>query len=85
MDTAAEILLIVVSSVLSVFLILLIIALVQLIKLQHRINLVVDRAEKVAGSMEAAASAFERTATPFAFFKLISNIVSHANRQRKEK
>lgn len=83
MDTTAEVLLIVVSSVLSVFLILLIIALVFCISVMRRVKKIIDHAENVAGSVEAAASAFEKTATPLAVFKFISKIVAHAQKHNK--
>lgn len=85
MDTAAEVLLIVVSSILSVFLILLIVALSYGISIMRRAKKIVDRAENVADSVEAAASAFEKTATPLAVFKFISKIVTHSKKSKKEK
>lgn len=85
MTTAAEILVIIVSVVLAIFLVLFCVALIYVIRLQRRVNGIVNKAEKVAGSMESAASAFERSAGPIAAIKLVSNIVSHLNRQRKEK
>lgn len=85
MNTAAEVLVIIVSSVLAVFLIVLIVALVQGIKILKQVKRVVGRAENVADSMEAAASAFERTASPLAMLKIIGNIVDQASRIRKRK
>ncbi len=84
MDTATQILVIVISSVLGIFLILFIIALVYTIGIARRVKEIVSRAESVAGSVEAAASAFEKTATPLAVLKLISNIVAHAQKRKKE-
>lgn len=84
MDTAAEILLIIVSSVLSVFLILLIVALSYGICIMRRVKKIVAHAEDVADSVEAAASAFEKTATPLAVFKFISKIVKHSKKRSKE-
>lgn len=84
MDSAAETLLIVVSSVLSVFLVLLSIAAYYFIRVMKRLDRIVDKAENVADSVEAAASAFERTATPMAVINLISNIVSKTQKKKKE-
>jgi hypothetical protein len=84
MDNAALTLLIVVSSVLSVFLVLLSIAAYYFIRVMKRLDRVVDHAEQVADSVEAAASAFEKTATPMAVIKLISNIVSQVQKRKKE-
>jgi hypothetical protein len=84
MDTTAEVLLIIVSSVLSIFLVLLIVALSYGISIMRRVKKIVDRAENVADSVEAAASAFEKTATPIAVFKFISKIVAHSKKAKKE-
>ncbi len=84
MDSAAETLLIVVSSVLSVFLILLSIAVFYFIRVMKRLDRITDKAESVADSVEAAASAFEKTATPMAVINLISNIVNKAGKKNKE-
>ncbi|OGL35059.1 hypothetical protein A3F65_01820 [Candidatus Saccharibacteria bacterium RIFCSPHIGHO2_12_FULL_47_16b] len=75
MDTAAEVLLIIVSSVLAVFLIVFTIALIYIIRLMRR-------AEQVADSMESAASAVRKGAAVMPFIRLISAIV---NRKRKGK
>jgi hypothetical protein len=44
---------------------------------------VIDRAENVADSVEAAASAFKKTATPIAVIKFISKIVAHSQKRKK--
>jgi uncharacterized protein Yka (UPF0111/DUF47 family) len=85
MDSAAEALLIIVSSVLSVFLIVGIIALIYIIKILKQVRRVTERAENVAGSVEAAAATFERTASPLAIIRLIGNIVDQATKVRKRK
>lgn len=77
MDTAAEVLLIIVSSVLSVFLVLLSIALIYFIRL-------LKKADEVANSVESAATAVRRSASAAPFVKLINNIISRP-RDRKEK
>ena len=85
MDTASEILVIIVSAVLAVFLVVAIIALVAIIKLVKQVKQITAHAENVAESMESAASAFQKTATPLAFLKIIGNIVEHAGRARKRR
>lgn len=82
MDSAAQVLLIIVSSVLSVFLILLAIAAIYAIAVLKRVNQIVDRAENVADTMEAAARAFEKTAGPIAIIKLIANIVGSVRHKK---
>ena len=84
MDTASQVLVIIISSVLGIFLVLFIVALVYIIGIARRVREIVSRAESVAGSVEAAASAFEKTATPLAVLKLVSNIVAHAQKRKKE-
>lgn len=85
MNTASEILVIIVSAVLAIFLIVLIIVLIQASKLIKQVKRVTVRAENVADSMEAAASAFERTASPIAIIKIIGNIIDQTTRSRKRK
>jgi hypothetical protein len=85
MDTASEILLIIVSSILAIFLIILIAAVIYVVKILRQVRRIADRAENVAGSMEAAASALGRTATPLAVLKIIGKIMSQANKSRKRK
>jgi len=85
MDTAAEILVIIVSSVLAIFLLVLIVIAIYTVKILKQVRRITDRAENVAGSVEAAASAFERTASPLAMLKIISGIVKTANKARSRK
>ena len=85
MNTAAEVLVIIVSSVLAIFLLVLIIAAVYTVKILKQVRRITERAENVAGSVEAAASAFERTASPLAVIKLIGNIVNQASKVRNRK
>jgi len=74
MDTAAQILLIIVSAVLTIFLIVLIITGVYAIKLLRR-------AEQVADRVESAANAVKHGATAMPFVRLIAKLI---NKKRKE-
>jgi len=85
MNTASEILVIIVSSILTIFLIVLIVALVYTVKILKQIRRVTERAENVAGTVEAAAASFERVASPLAVLKVIGSIVEHTARMRKRK
>lgn len=85
MENSADILLIIVSSVLSVFLILLIVLLIYLISLARQIKRLVQKAENVAINVEAAAQAFERSATPIAMLKVIGNIFEQIMNVKKRK
>lgn len=85
MDTAADVLLIIVSSVLAIFLVVLIVAVIYIVKILKQVRRLTERAENVAGSVEAAAGAFERAASPLAVLKIIGNIVEHTAKFRKRK
>jgi hypothetical protein len=73
METAAQVLLIIVSSVLSVFLILLSITLIFFIKFLRK-------ADDVADSVEAAATAFKRSAAAMPFVRLLTNLMTRKKR-----
>jgi predicted PurR-regulated permease PerM len=85
MNTAAEVLVIIVSAVLAIFLVVLIIVLVQANKILKQVRYITARAENVVDSMEAAASAFERTASPLAIIRIIGNIMEQTSKIRKRK
>lgn len=85
MDSAAETLLIVVSSTLTVLLILLIVALVYIVKILKQVRRITTKAETVVDSVESAASTFQKAAAPTALLNLISNIVDKATNTRKGK
>lgn len=85
MNTASEVLVIIVSSILAIFLVVLIICLIYAIKILKTVRRITDRAENVAGSVEAAASAFERTASPLAILRIVGNIIEQTTRIRKRR
>ena len=84
MDGTAQALLIVVSSVLSVFLILASVAAIFLIRTLRRVNQMADKAEQMADKVESAAEAVRNTATAVPFVKLLGNIMNW-NQKRKRK
>ncbi len=69
METAAQVLLIIVSIVLAVFLLLLSITLVFFIKFLRK-------ADDVANSVESAATAFRRSAAAMPWVRLVTNIIT---------
>ena len=85
MDSAAETLLIIVSSTLAVFLVLASIALIFFIKLLRSIRRISEKAEYVADSVEAAAETFEKSAGPIAVLRLVGNIIDNAAKLRRRK
>ena len=84
MNSAAEILLIIVSSVLALFLLLAIIALIYLIKVLKGLRHITEQAEKIADSAEAVGDFFKKSAGPVALGKLVSNIVETVVHNRKK-
>jgi sensor domain CHASE-containing protein len=85
MSTASEVLVIIVSSILAIFLLVLIAAIIYVIRIMRQVRRITERAERVAGSMESAAAAFERTASPLAALKLVRDIINRTSRNRKRK
>ncbi|MBI2007617.1 hypothetical protein HYU82_01225 [Candidatus Saccharibacteria bacterium] len=69
METAANVLLIIVSAILAVFLLLLSITLIFFIKFLRK-------ADDVANSVESAAAAFRRSATAMPWIRLITNVIA---------
>jgi hypothetical protein len=55
------------------------------IKLVKQARRVMEHAESAADSVEAAAAAFERTATPLSVLKVIGNIIGQSSRMKKKK
>jgi hypothetical protein len=84
MDTAAQLLLIIVSATLTVFLIVSIVALILFIQVLKEIKLIARKAEKIADQAEAVGEFFQKTAGPAAIVKLVSNVV-HSFSERKSK
>lgn len=84
MDTASQTLLIIVSAVLAMFLIVSAIAVILFIRILNHVKKITERAEGIAGSMESAATAFEKAAGPMAVLKLIGNIINVANKSRRK-
>ena len=76
MTTTDTVLLIVLTSVLSLFFLLGCVAVIILIKLLTSVKRVVGRAEHLVNSVEAAAEVFKGAGDKMALLKLIKNIVN---------
>jgi uncharacterized protein YoxC len=85
MDTAAEVLLIIVSAVLAIFLAFLIATLIYVIKILKQVRHITQHAENVVDSVEAGASVFRRTASPLAVLKIVANIVEQSYKIGKKR
>lgn len=81
MQNAESILVIIVSSVLTLFLVVAIVLLFMVIKLVQQVKKVVDKAENAVESIEQAGELFKNTSGPMAVVKLIRNIM---NRNKKK-
>jgi hypothetical protein len=75
MDTSTEILLTVLTVLLSIFFIIMIAVAVGIFKLVSMVKRVVVKAESVVDSVESAAEVLKDTSGRMAFFKLIRNIM----------
>lgn len=87
METAAQVLLVIVSATLAIFLVILSVAIYYLVSFMRDLKSISSRAESVANAVESAAHAFERTASPLAAIKLVSGLISKLHKtsnKRKE-
>jgi hypothetical protein len=83
MTTTDTVLLIILTSLLSVFFILCIALVICLLRLLANVKRVVGKAEDVVDSVESAAEVLKDTKGRLAFFKLVRNIVKIVQRSRK--
>lgn len=87
MNTAAEILVIIVSVVLSLFLIASIVLIVQVVRLIKSLRTIAGRAEKVLNSAESIGNVFRKTAGPISLFNFVRSVVESVaeHKQKGEK
>jgi len=85
MDNAEQILVIIVSSVLTIFLILLIAATIYFIKVLRQVRRIVEQAERTASTIESAADRLGRSASPLGLIKLVGTIVEQATKYNRRK
>lgn len=69
-----EVLVIILSAFLAIFLVLSIIILVKVLQIIKVVKRITEHAEQMADRAEHMAAFFEKTATPVALIKLVSNI-----------
>ncbi|HUC87942.1 MAG TPA: hypothetical protein VMR95_02240 [Candidatus Binatia bacterium] len=84
MNEAFKILVIIVSSVLSLFLIVCIVAVITITRLLKDVRLLVQKAEKLVESTEAVGEALRHVKGPLFLFKLIQGIVGATKKENKE-
>ena len=88
MDTDSTwfaVLVIILSSFLTISLILGILLLVKVIQITNQAKRIINQAEQVADRAEHISAFFEKTATPVAILKLISNISETIQKKVKKK
>jgi heme O synthase-like polyprenyltransferase len=85
MNTAEQVLVVIVSSLLSLALILGIVLLVYAIKLVKNVRRVTAKAEQLVEDAESAASMFRNAAGPLTMLKTIANIVDAVTNHKKRK
>ncbi len=83
MHEAESILVIIVSSVLTLFLVVSIVVLILIAKLINSIKHVVERAESVVETASEAAEMMRNASGPLALFKVINNIIKAVEKARK--
>jgi hypothetical protein len=77
MNTAEQVLVIMLASALAVFLVLGIVVLVKVVQILNHVRAITEKAEHIAEQAEAVGAFFQKTAGPVALGKLISNITDH--------
>ncbi len=83
MSTTDTVLVIILTSLLSLFFILCIAVMIMALKLIASIRQVVAKAEDVVDSVESAAEVFRDTQGKMAIIKMIGNLIKLAQRSRK--
>lgn len=83
MTTTDTVLVIILTSLLSLFFILCIAAMVIVLKLLTSVKRIVEKTEDVVDSVESAAEVLRDTQGRLAFFKLVRNIIKLAKRRGK--
>lgn len=84
MSTTDTVLVIILTSLLSLFFILCIAAMVFVLKILSGVKRVVAKAEDVVDSVEAATDVLKDTSGRLAFFKLVRNIIKLVQRSQKK-
>lgn len=83
MNTAENILVIVLASALAIFLLLAVVAAVQIIRLLKTINKITDKAERVIETAENVGEVFKNAAGPLALARVVGNIIDAVHKVTK--
>jgi hypothetical protein len=85
MDTATQVLVIIVSTLLSIFLLVGIIVSIKLYQLLKKLKHIAEQAEKVADSAEHVGDFFRRSAGPVALSRMVINIIESVQKHGSKK
>ena len=88
MDTDSTwfaVLVIILSSLLGILLIISVLLTVKILQIVKQVKRIVDQAEQMADRAEHISAFFEKTATPVAILKLVSNIADTIQKKAKRK
>lgn len=85
MNTAEQILVVILSSFLALFILLGIILIVKLIHLTDKLKEIADTAHEVANNVEAASEMLKKTAGPLALGKFFVNIADTVMKHKRGK
>ena len=84
MNTAEQILVILLAVALAVLLVLAIVAVVAIIRLVQSLRRISESAERVVHTAEAAAEMLKKTATPLSIFSFVKHIVNQVTDRPKK-
>ena len=84
MDTAMQVLVIIVSATLTLFLILAAVTLIAILRLIKSIRRVTDKAEQLVDKAEMVGEIFGKAAGPVAVGRLITNVADHVFKYGKK-
>lgn len=84
-STWFAVLVIILSGFLAVVLILSIVLIIKVTQIMGTVKRITDQAEQVADRAEHITAFFEKTATPVALFKLVSNVTDVLQKKVKKK
>lgn len=85
LNTAQQILVVVLATALAIFLVLAIVAAIFIIRLLQTLRLVADKAEKVIESAEAVGDVFKKAAGPLGALRLIRTLIDTVGEHKQHK
>jgi hypothetical protein len=84
-DASLKILVVILSATLALFLVLSIVAVIKVIQVFSSLRKITKRAEQIADKAEAVTDFFEKSATPLALTRFLSNVAEVVNKHKRSK